>query len=91
MKITKLKSEKRITAEDVKPGFVFEYLDTKGIMGSCNVTALKLEQNKIVLLQYSNGDDWFVLKDLGSCWKNNSVKILGKVEEIIVNPNIQGE
>ena len=84
MKITIRKKEpkrKTITAADVKPGYVFEYCedfsDSEG-----RVVALKLH-NGIVYLKFDDKKDWFKIRDDAS-WKNCSVKILGRLSEIIV-------
>ena len=80
MKITikeKTKVEPTIIAENVKPGYVFQYIGEK------ELTALKLRDNKIVMLKFSDGDDWFMLKD-NTSWNNTPVKILGKLTEIVV-------
>ena len=86
MKITvleKKKKEQKLTMAGVQPGYVFEIC-------SCPVgqraTALKLENNKVVMLEYSSGDDWFALKD-NTSWVDTPVKILGKISEIVVTPD----
>jgi len=87
MKITiknKVKAEPVITSQDVKSGYVFEILDS-GVFG--HVKALKLVNGKSALLVFSNGADWFELKD-DTSWKDSPVKILGKLTEIIVDPNV---
>ena len=89
MKITIKGNEKvepKITVEDVEPGYVFEILNSGPLSGGC-VQALKLKHDKVVLLNFSDGSDWFEIFDDKS-WINSPVKILGKVTEIVVDPNV---
>jgi len=87
MKITikeNVQTKEETKINDVKLGYVFEILDN----GSSNhVRALKLFDDEVVLLQYSSGHDWFELRDDES-WKNSPVRILGKLIEIVVDPNM---
>ena len=80
------KIEPVITVKDVKPGYVFEILDS-GSKYNGYVKALKLQEREFVLLQYSSGNDWFELCDKIS-WIGSPVKILGKLTEIVVDPNV---
>jgi len=87
MKVTVLKQKeepKRLTVDDVPVGYVFEILES----GSNPVKALKLENEQAVLLMYSSGREWFEMLD-GESWINSSVNILGKLTEIVVDPNEQ--
>jgi len=89
MKITIKGNEKvepKITIEDVEPGYVFEILNSGPFSGGC-VQALKLKHDKVVLLNFSDGSDWFEIFDDKS-WVDSPVKILGKVTEIVVDPNV---
>lgn len=66
--------EKKITLNEIKPGAIFEY--------DGGVVALKVRYNEVVLLKYTQGDDWFELAD---GYKTEPVKrILGRLDEIIV-------
>jgi len=88
MKITIKENEKvepKITIEDVKPGYVFEILES-GLTETKKVKALKLLNNEVVLLQFSSGNDWFELLD-GKSWVDSPVKILGELTEIVVDSN----
>lgn len=66
--------------EDVPVGYVFEISD--GRYENSGVTGLKLHKNSFVLLQHSYGTDWFEIGE--SCWDDYSVRIIGKLTEIIV-------
>jgi len=82
MKITVKNKEpevKQVFIKDVPVGYVFEILDS----GAGYVKALKLWDEKAVLLRYSAGDDWFELK-CKTAWEDSPVRILGKLTEIIV-------
>jgi len=82
MKITVRKKEpevKQLFIKDVPVGYVFEILDS----GAGYVKALKLWDEKAVLLKYSAGNDWFELLDNES-WSDSPVRILGELTEIIV-------
>lgn len=82
MKITVRKKEpeiKQVFIKDVPIGYVFEILDSDANY----IKALKLWNEKVVLLKYSTGHDWFELKS-GSAWKDSPIRILGKLTEIIV-------
>ena len=88
MKITIKGNEKvepKITIEDVEPGYVFEIFNSGPTTGG-KVKALKLEDGEAILLTYSSGCDWFEILDDES-WDNSPVKILGKLTEIVVDPN----
>ena len=74
--VRKKESEKtKSTIADVKPGYVFKIM--RGPI------ALKLGAGDVVLLKFTNGGDWFGVWDERS-WKDSSVKILGRLSEIIV-------
>ena len=81
-----VKTESIITNQDVEPGYVFEILDSGSLLDK-KVKALKLMNEETVLLKYSSGNDWFELNDDNS-WKDSPVKILGKLTEIVVDPNV---
>ena len=89
MKITikeNVQIEEGTKINDVEPGYVFEILNSGPFSGGC-VQALKLKHDKAVLLNFSDGSDWFEIFDDKS-WINSPVKILGKVTEIVVDPNV---
>lgn len=67
--------ETGIKFKDLEPGTVFEFGE-KHIEG--NVKALKLENNKYVLLTFSNGADWFAVGD-NSMLHRDITKIYGKL------------
>lgn len=83
MKITVEKKEpkvKQMFIKDVPIGYVFEILDSE--YGNGGVTGLKLHKNRFILLQHGYGTDWFEIGE--SCWDDYSVRIIGKLTEIIV-------
>ena len=82
MKVTvrpKPKEEVDLRISDIKPGYVFKIYQGDNYPGPL---ALKLKNDKFALLTWGDGANWFVMDD-GS-WGNPSVKILGKLTEIIV-------
>lgn len=82
MKITIKKNKpeiKGICIDDVKPGYVFEI----GVGGNYYVKALKLHNDKVALLTYSAGKDWFEMCN-NTDWKDYPIRILGKLTEIVV-------
>ena len=89
MKITikeNKKVESKITIKDIEPGYVFEILES-GSVTHDYVKALKLENDEVVLLTYCSGRNWLEIRE-DETWENSPVKILGKLTEIIVDPNV---
>jgi len=81
MKVTVRNREpevKKTLIKDVPVGYVFKILEDDDF----GPTALKLEENKFILLTNSYGGGWFVIGE--SCWDDYSVKILGELTEITV-------
>lgn len=68
-----------LTDKDARPGYVFQYKN--------GPIALKLDYNQIMFLTYSSGRNWLELARDKS-FQNDSVKILGKLTEIVVDPNV---
>lgn len=79
MKITKRgpeKSGKSLDFNEIQPGIVFRYAD--------DTVALKIDNNKAVLLVYDtdSGIDWL---DLADAYKTDKIaEILGKLVEMVV-------
>jgi hypothetical protein len=81
MKITVRKKEpevKQVYIEDVPVGYVFKIHDS-----CCKPDALKLRNNRFVLLNFLNEDDSYLEVNDGT-WRDTSVEIVGKLTEIIV-------
>lgn len=67
--------------KDVQPGEVFKFVNGAGSI------LLKLRQKELVVIK-TNGFN-FIFDCYGNGWPDNSlVQILGKVTEIIVDPNV---
>jgi len=84
MKITilekKIEEPKTLYARNVPIGFVFEILEGSSPHGA----ALKIEDNIAVLLTCQDRNDWLKMINIFSYWDSMPIRILGRLEEIIV-------
>lgn len=66
----------KIKFDDLEPGIVFQI---DGEYGELGAIALKLEEDKYVMLTYSSGNDWFVLGDGSMVEDCEITKVYGKL------------